>query len=490
MISLERVAPRLPSDDPLARLARSGSGGSRLRLSLADVWVAAVVLVPAIALVRSKLWMIDLAYHVRAGGLMLASQHVLRTDPFSFASTGSWFDQQWLSQVVFAAVFHVAGWTGLELLRIVLAAAVALSINTAARRRGAQRKRAAILAILATMCTFPGLILRPQLFGLVFFGVVQMILLERDRHPALLFALPPLFAAWANMHGTFPLGLVLVGLAIVERLERRRSIKRLSVVLGLSALATGLTPWGYAVWRYVVELSTNRRVVTWVREWQPTTLRSLPGIVFFATVVGVAVVLGRSRAPLRWSAIFTLGVFFVLGVSSVRGTYWWAIASAPVVAEMMPGRDQATLEWRSALNTILAGIVVAGLLLLSTPWIVRPGDMLSDAPSALSARLEGAIRPGDRVLAAQRWASWLEYVLPSNSLFVDSRVEVYPDGVWRSYESISRAAPGWQRRLDSWGIDYVAAERDDQRLLIAALDSAGGWRRLYAGSDGVLFARG
>lgn len=485
MISRERIVSVLSSE----ALRRRGRTLLSLRFSLADVWVASVFVVPAIALLQSKLSMLDLAYHVRAGNLMLAAHHVLRTDPFSFASNGNWLDQQWLAQVVLATASRVRGWLALEILRVALGGAVPVAVYAACRARDAHRKRAAVIAIVAAILSLPGLALRPQLFGLVLFALVQLILLERDRRPTLLALLPPLFVVWANVHGTFPLGILLIFIALVEQLERRSRIRPLGIVLVVSVLATGATPWGFGVWRYLVEISTNPRITSWVQEWQPSTLRSLPGAEFFVSVAAVVAVLARSRTPLRWSSILTLVLFFVLGVWSIRGIYWWAVVAAPVVASILPGRDTAATEQRSLAN---GGLVLGMLLLLLAlliPWTLRPTSLLLDAPSEMSDRLLAVVEPGDRVLTAQRWGSWFEYRLPGHSIFVDSRIELYPDNVWRDYFSVSGAASGWQQILDRWGIDFVAAERREQPKLLGALERVAGWRTLYRGPDGVLFAR-
>jgi hypothetical protein len=366
---------------------------------------------------------------------------------------------------------------------------VSLAVYGACRVRGAHRKRAAVIAIAAATASLPGMALRPQLFGLVLFALVQLILLERDRRPMLLALLPPLFVVWANVHGTFPLGILLIVLALIEQLERRGRIRELAVVLGLSVLATGVTPWGYGVWRYVVDVSTNPRITSWIQEWQPTTLRSLPGVGFFVSVAAVVAVLARSRSSLRWSSILTLVVFFAIGVWSIRGIYWWAVVAAPVVASVLPGRAREAIERRSVANNVVALAMVSVLLLSLIPWALRPTSMLLDAPSDMSDRLLGVVEPGDHVLTAQWWGSWFEYRLPAHSVFIDSRIEIYSENVWRDYLSASGAATGWQRILDRWGIDFVAADRREQPNLITALERAPGWRMLYRGPEGVLFAR-
>src|SRR5512141_3191474 len=90
-------------------------------LPLSRAWVAAAILVPAIAITALPLQAIDLAYAIRAGNDMLGSGSVLRVDTFTLPAHGlDWLNQQWGAQVVLASVFRVGGWFGLSLLRTLL----------------------------------------------------------------------------------------------------------------------------------------------------------------------------------------------------------------------------------------------------------------------------------------------------------------------------------------------------------------------------------
>src|SRR5262245_50423636 len=61
----------------------------------------------------------DLWVHLLAGREILAARALPTTDTWSFTSGGSpWVDHEWLAQVIFAAVFQVAGDTGLWLLKL------------------------------------------------------------------------------------------------------------------------------------------------------------------------------------------------------------------------------------------------------------------------------------------------------------------------------------------------------------------------------------
>src|SRR5438105_3695188 len=123
LISAERAR-----NGPMTQLRESTSkerpavvAPPRRGLTLPRLWVIVAVFLPVVAALESSLSSIDLAYQIRAGDLMLASHHLLRTDPMTFTALGRpWLDQQWGAQVLLAAIYRAGGWAGLSLLRSAL----------------------------------------------------------------------------------------------------------------------------------------------------------------------------------------------------------------------------------------------------------------------------------------------------------------------------------------------------------------------------------
>ena len=91
------------------------------RMSFARLWAVLAILLPALAALIANLSSVDLAYHLRAGGDILDGAGIPRADAWTFTALGQpWLDQQWGAQVILAAVYRLAGWTGLVLLRALL----------------------------------------------------------------------------------------------------------------------------------------------------------------------------------------------------------------------------------------------------------------------------------------------------------------------------------------------------------------------------------
>ncbi len=267
----------------------------------------------------------------------------------------------------------------------------------------------------------------------------------------------------------------------------------------MSAIAACVTPFGPLVWVYAVALSTNPEVTARITEWQPTSLRDPIGIVFFASVAAVGVLIARRGRAVAWPTLLWLGVFFIIGVYAQRGRRLVAARGRrrhrrhdrPPALGAQGVAARARLMRR--LNAVVAGVLVVAMVALLPAWrAVDPGTgapagTLTDAPSGITAALRDTSGPDDRLLNPQRWGSWFEYALPSLPVAIDSRIEFFPPEVWRRYTGVLAGADGWSAQLDEWGVTIVVVEAGDE----AFRDRSDGRRleRHLRGRDGVVLER-
>ena len=113
------------------------------------------------------------------------------------------------------------------------------------------------------------------------FAIVLLLVADRRAHPRLLWVVPVLVAIWANVHGSFFLGPLVLGLAWL-RGRRTTSVERSASRPGssrsLAPLAACLTPFGPMVWAYAVGTLDQLQVTGRITEWQATsTLRDPTG---------------------------------------------------------------------------------------------------------------------------------------------------------------------------------------------------------------------
>ena len=156
--------------------------------------------------VQSDTW-----WHLRAGQEMWTRHVVMLTDEFSYVARGAyWPNHEWLSEVIFFAVFRIGGMPGLTLLAaILITTATALSWRL---MRGAATKKLLLMALAMTSIA-PVWTVRPHVFSLVLTMTVLQLALRDIYWP-----LPILFALWANLHGGVALGFVVLGGVAISQL--------------------------------------------------------------------------------------------------------------------------------------------------------------------------------------------------------------------------------------------------------------------------------
>jgi len=96
--------------------------------------------------------------------------------------------------------------------------------------------------------------------------------------------------------------------------------------------------------------------------------------------------------------------------------------------------------------------------------------------------------PGARLFVSQPIASWFEFAWPSAPVFVDSRIELFPDGIWADYDAVMAGREGWQGILDRWRVDAVVLMPGDTALA-SALSRDPGWRLAYRDGEGSVYVR-
>jgi hypothetical protein len=350
--------------------------------------------------------------------------------------------------------------------------------------------------MVAFVVSIGNLGMRPQMAALPLFTGTVWLVLDRQRHPARLWVVPLMAVAWSNLHGSFVLAPVVLILALTEDLRRHVPwIRTTAAVTAVTILATLVNPFGVGAWRYAFTIAGSPTIRTMVMEWAPTSVRNISGVLFFASAAAVGVFLARRREPVPWPDLMWLGVFFLFALPALRGVAWWALAAPPVVAGLLlPGdRSVGSRNERNPINLIVVASMIA-LFGLMLPWHSQhdpqsgTSPLLVDAPDHLVQATAGSIPVGGRVFVSQAWASWFEFALPNRPLFVDSRIEIFPDRVWKDYLDVMAGQEGWQGILDRWHVEAVVLRAEDTTLgSIIAKDP--GWRLAYRDDLGFVFIR-
>ena len=474
-----RVAVTEPSSPPTQAIRRRP-------IDLA--WGSLVVLVPMVVALLSRMGTTDLTYHIRAGDEILRAHALPRVDTYTFSVAGQpWLDQQWGAQIALA-LGHRGGWATLAFLQAIFIGVSFFLIYLACRASGASVRTSSLLTVVGFLVASPTLAMRPQLVALPLFAAAMWALASRETAPRRLYLIPVLAGVCANVHGSFTIFPLIVGLAWIQDASRHVPGSRRLLALTLAtAAATLLNPFGVDAWRYAYDLSTNPIIRKTISEWAPVTATDVSGLFMIGSALAVVAVLARRGTATRWTTLLWLGVFFMLAMSAQRAIVWWAMVTPVILAELFPAPaiapEHPGREPKAPAVGVIAAMLVAVVVLL--PWW-RPNDLLSQAPPGVTQAVLADVPVGARMFVHQPWGSWFEYATPDRTVFVDSRIEIIPKDIWDDYGQVGFAGADWKAVLARWHPDAIVAA-DDWKLLKDLEAPGSGWRSVYKDDDGEVF---
>jgi hypothetical protein len=437
----------------------------------------------------------DLWWHLGMGRVIAVGHAVPRSDAFSYLRFGSpYFDQPWLAQLCMYALHACGGLAGLLACDfVVMIAAEALALF-AAMRRGASFTVASLVQLALAPVAWRGWAMRPQAFAVPIFATfVYVLAAYRKDARAPLWLLPVLMLAWANLHGSFPLGLVLVLLTLgAAWLDHRVALRPLVWAALGCAVAPMVNPRGPALLGYVRSLLDSSTVRAIAREWQPLNLADSEGRYVAAILVG-ALVLGLQRRA-RLGDWLLVAPFALLELRAVRNGIWLSLVLGPIAAGWL-ARSPNALTPRLPRHA-LAVTALAASVLVTTPWwkprlVPMPYGALAwhqRTPIAAVSWMAQTAREPRRLFHGMGAGSYLIWARPSQPVFIDPRIELYPRAQWndalalRAGERVSELTTRYH--FDAWLLD-----QHDDAPLIAALRKHRELRLRYEDADSVYFER-
>jgi hypothetical protein len=492
---MQETATRHP---PVEAAAGEGKGSGPW-LSMPRLWLIVVlgaIGLMALARVPSA---IDLAYHVKAGELMVAEGAPPQTDVLAWTTAGRpWLDQNWAAQLVLYGIWRLGGFPLVVVVNALLAVATWALVAAACRRRTANLRliAGAVLAgYAAAAATFSA---RPQMFSLLLFAA-ELYLLELARtRPRAALAIPLLMPLWANLHGAFLVGLGLLAIEVAAAVWRRDRSGAVRYLLVTAASVAGLlvNPWGVRVLGYAVSLPANRVVSGMISEWAPTSFRDLTGILVLGAGVVLVVALVRSPAPQQVpEQLLRMALLGGLALWAVRGVAWFGLA-LPValcaLARPRPARSAGADRGVAVVNVLVLVMLAVALVLASPPVKRALGDSrprLTAAPTATADWLAANPQPG-RMFNYQPWGSYLELRLgPRVQVAFDSRIELPPADRWERYLAVLAGRWDTERQLEEWGVGHVVTSRRASPALVELLEASGRWRLVFSSGDELIYRR-
>lgn len=503
-MSRRRRTRRKKSEPPSA----PGFGDARPAVPLA---LALLVLV--LALTTGYLWNEDLWWYVSSGERIVAERGIPDDDPVLWPeeNRGRWITHSWGWTVLVAAVHATGGPIGLAAGASAVAVGLFTLLFTAARvdRFGIPN---AVLGATAFVALNHRLSLKAELASWTLL-LVFLRFLESNRPwtRGRLAALVGLQWLWSNLHGGYPLGIVVVACwAVGGRWPRRRSDAPplwLPPVLAVAALATpGLVG---ARLRVLGSLLGATGAVeglpeTFLSEWQPTfggPFDLYCGVYLLAAAWSLAG-LWIARTGPRASRALTLGALAILGLQAVRFVPGFVLGSAAITLANLATRrrvDPAAPATRGE-RAVAVGTAAALLVASSSIRAVRAdyevgqsGELpitlspFSTAPAIAERFL--ASPPDAPIFNDMFLGGWLIYRLgPALRFYTDNRN--LSEDLLSEYSRAISDPREWTR---------IEAERGFRTVVLSGVSTFGAlrgvlandarWRLAHLDPTGVVFTR-
>jgi hypothetical protein len=435
----------------------------------------------------------DIYWHLATARDALA-HGLVRADLFSWTIAGaSVSTDQWLGQLLFFAAYSADAWSGVVLLRaLAVAAIVGLTFANASL---ASRHERPLVALLATV---PAILLsryvwseRPELLGVACFaGLLPLLRLGRSGSDRALALTVPLLWFWANVHGSFALGVVLVVLASFEGAWRDRPRRSRYAIAALAAIVVTLvTPAGFGSWTAPgFHLLNPPREL---QEWAVPDVRNGIGSLFGVTLAVVVAVALFAR-PLELREVIVLLPLLLLALTAVRQTPLFAIAAAPFLATrtgdalaalLALARVKLTLSrppsrparGLAAISFAASAVFVVAAFVIAPP---RPDESLYPVD------VLAALPTGSGLFNNYDWGGWLIWHAPATPVFIDGRYTPYRCcGVLDDYQTVVGAEPGWREVVARRGVRSILVRPADP---IATRGIESGWTVLARAPGFVL----
>ncbi len=495
------------------------------------------------------LWHTDIWGHLQFGKWIVQNGQLPEGNPFCPLQ-----DQEvdsnhysWLGQTTLYLVYHMgesltggdaiqqmAG--GVEALRFTHALLVLLKLTIllAAFYRVTDSLSVSLIGLVLMILIGGGnlAIARPQVFGELCFALVLFALSRPTlARPALIW-IPLLMVLWANLHGSYAIGLILLSLFLAGKtielgLEQRSwnvkalllqpRLKPLWIVLAASIIGIGVLnpagPWIY--WRTIA--MTNHPVVLLMDEWRPLSF-SLGGGGHWSYLVTIVLLIGSLISARQWPAATAILLTLFFGLQPLlhqRALVWWLLLFPWVMLPLWVSQPadfligwfpmESTASFRKTIVALALAFVVLlwsipGQWLVSgqpsslarsvsngTPW--KLGLELKNDPALKEAYLpeldqwlekhyeEGRFQGS--LFTSETMGDYLVWALPKDMpVFIYAHVHLFTKEHWARCAAVRSGSEHWDDVLDNYHINLVVVEAELNQTLRENLHESADWQVL------------
>lgn len=464
----------------------------------------------------------DTWWHIRSGQYIVEQWTIPATDPFSFTRQDHpWIDHGWSAQIFWYGLYALGGWAVVSL---GLAGLVTLAFWFVWRQIEGNIFVAALGMVLGAIVSSVVWAARPQMISFLLTAIVAYLLHRFKRHDGRLLPwLPLIMLVWANIHGGFAIGFMLMGAYLVgellNRLTRHEAdpvvdtagLKYLALTIGLSLAAMVVNPYTWRMWVYPFQTVGIGALRDFIVEWRSPDFHLNYVQPFAVMLLLVLVAMARAGRRADWTDLTLVSLWTAWGLFAARNIAIFGLVVTPILVRyadlawtaqwQLWGYDQppfaaAATSRRGArgplrvVNWLLLSLIgIAALIKIALP--LQPRTTLQverDSMPYEAVEFIRAQRPQGPMLNSYNWGGYLIFKLwPDYPVYIDGRTDLYDDLFIRRYLRAAVADEDWPEILRTDGINLVVIEQDS--TLAKFLRQEPGWRQIYRDDMAAIFSR-
>ncbi len=453
----------------------------------------------------------DLGFHLRAGQWILQNRVFPSCDTFTYSVPDhEYLDIQWLYQVLLFLLFKLGGYSFLAPANTLL---IALAFYATFKRLRLADAPLWMCALLLTATLFGceyRFRIRPEILSWVLsVSILWVLELRAQRKRDLLFLLPVLQLAWANLEGLFPIGLGLLWIYCLSDFLRQGGDKKLWGYSALSLIVCLLNPYGFQGMSFpfvlLNRLNASSIFKATIKEFQPPwglndTFWSTPTLylllykLFCPALIVMILVTIRKR---KIHEILIAAFFLWLSFTALRNIPFLFLSCLPIAASCWSDMKASWLHQVQKLAflkiptawVLTLALFIMALRVASGAYYVSDrrtdrfgiGLNLEELPVKACEFLNQNGLQG-RVLNHMDSGGWLDWKGPQKT-FIDARLEVMGDDFYSEFMG-SLVPGGLQPLLAKYQPDILFFSFIPATQWYLELQKNPDWRLVYL--DGLM----
>lgn len=478
------------------------------------IGIALFIFLFSITFVKANDLNVDLGRQIISGGIIVNTLSIPKTNVFSYTQPSHNFtNHYWLTEVVFYFLFSIAGLTSLLVFKEIL---IFLSVGFVLYY--SFKKYGALAAGLPALFVFPFFlvrnVIRPELFGYLFFSLLFVLLLTYPRSKKFVYLTPLIMLLWVNISITFVFGVFIIVIFLFKTINYKKltySLKQKEVLLLLLSLGVLLiNPRGiygvlepfFILKTPVYHLTEMKSIFAVVKDMPHPVYTYILWLITLSPILCVYIF---------YRCKFILGIFLTVFLITAalhnRNIIFFGLVLIPSCAFMISDLVQKTFKGRLNNNLKISVQIFLSLTLITLSLFLINNSFYKtfDIKTKFGGGFYEDARPATEFMEASKLSNkifnnfnisgyFIYKMFPEYKPFVDNRPEAYSSSFFEdTYLRALENDAHRQKVFEKYSIQTVFLQLDDgdqnARALSTVLNKNKEWRLVYLDHSIVIFSR-